>query len=156
MFAPPGADKELEGGNVESASVGDSTKYSIQNPGESMTLDVFEGLGDTAMTEAGDTRDTSGAAPPTSEKQSTTGKDDFMAETEDNGDTGSKAPATSKKQAIAPATSSSTHTNLQDYSNEARAYMARYEYLSEAHDLGEYEECREGCLDLLSEPRIPR
>ncbi|KAK6430566.1 hypothetical protein LTR95_013277 [Oleoguttula sp. CCFEE 5521] len=43
----------------------------------------------------------------------------------------------------------------QGYSNEARAYHARYAYLSSLHDNGHYTECAEGCKDLLTEPRIP-
>ncbi|CZT23273.1 uncharacterized protein RCC_08984 [Ramularia collo-cygni] len=44
---------------------------------------------------------------------------------------------------------------LRQYSNEARAYHARYAELSEAHDNGAYNACREGCLDLLTEPNVP-
>ncbi|TKA21641.1 hypothetical protein B0A50_08830 [Salinomyces thailandicus] len=42
-----------------------------------------------------------------------------------------------------------------DYSNEARVYHCRYAELSEAHDNGRYYYCRDGCLDLLTEPRLP-
>lgn len=59
----------------------------------------------------------------------------------------------------------------QEYSAEARAYHARYDevsvanpfmrqrltlsQLSQVHDEGRFDFCREGCLDLLTEPRIP-
>lgn len=42
-----------------------------------------------------------------------------------------------------------------EYSNEARTYHARYQALSEAHDEGRKNECREGCLDILTYPRLP-
>lgn len=42
------------------------------------------------------------------------------------------------------------------YSNEARVYHARYAELSQAHDEGRYDYCREGSLDMLMEPRVPR
>ncbi|KAK4498771.1 hypothetical protein PRZ48_009281 [Zasmidium cellare] len=45
---------------------------------------------------------------------------------------------------------------LPEYSNEARVYHARYDELSEAHDRGDYNMCKQSCLDLLLEPRIPR
>jgi len=48
-----------------------------------------------------------------------------------------------------------TNETLFEYSNEARTYHARYESLSEAHDMGRLNECREGCLDMLTEPRLP-
>ncbi|KJY01896.1 hypothetical protein TI39_contig274g00004 [Zymoseptoria brevis] len=44
---------------------------------------------------------------------------------------------------------------LRQYSNEARVYHCRYAALSEAHDLGQYNICREGSLDLLTEPNLP-
>ncbi|KAK4899074.1 hypothetical protein LTR27_003304 [Elasticomyces elasticus] len=47
-------------------------------------------------------------------------------------------------------------TPLQDYSAEARVYHCRYEDLSETLDRGEHDLCLQGCLDLLTEPRIPR
>nr|OQO22622.1 hypothetical protein B0A51_10608 [Rachicladosporium sp. CCFEE 5018] len=44
---------------------------------------------------------------------------------------------------------------IEEYSNEARMYHARYAELSSFHDFARYAECLEGCKDLLTEPRIP-
>jgi hypothetical protein len=48
-----------------------------------------------------------------------------------------------------------TDETVFEYSNEARTYHDRYQSLSEAHDMGRLNECREGCLDMLTEPRLP-
>ncbi|KAK3113965.1 hypothetical protein LTR53_008207 [Teratosphaeriaceae sp. CCFEE 6253] len=47
-------------------------------------------------------------------------------------------------------------SSIREYSAEARVYHCRYNDLSEAHDRGEHETCRQGCLELLTEPRLPR
>ncbi|KAK4974236.1 hypothetical protein LTR42_004875 [Elasticomyces elasticus] len=43
-----------------------------------------------------------------------------------------------------------------EYSNEARVYHCKYAELVEAYDNQAYDYCREGCLDLLLYPNIPR
>ncbi|KAK4613925.1 hypothetical protein CLAFUW4_08984 [Fulvia fulva] len=50
----------------------------------------------------------------------------------------------------------SDEKEVAEYSNEARVYQARYESLSDDHDNGRFAACQEGCLDLLSEPHLPR
>lgn len=50
----------------------------------------------------------------------------------------------------------STSGGGQEYSNEARAYHARYAELNELYDQGRLDRCRQGCLDLLTEPRLPK
>ncbi|KAK3114822.1 hypothetical protein LTR53_006475 [Teratosphaeriaceae sp. CCFEE 6253] len=47
-------------------------------------------------------------------------------------------------------------SSIREYSAEARVYHCRYNDLSEAHDRGENGTCRQGCLELLTEPRLPR
>lgn len=41
------------------------------------------------------------------------------------------------------------------YSNEAKVYHARYADLDQAYDERRLDACREGCLELLTEPRLP-
>jgi hypothetical protein len=42
------------------------------------------------------------------------------------------------------------------YSNEARVYHARHEALLADHEHQRYQQCEQGCLALLLEPRLPR
>ena len=76
----------------------------------------------------------------------------------------SSTPHAAKPKATAVLESSSSNADQPhqptdetpfEYSNEARTYHARYQALSEAHDMGRKNECREGCLDILTYPRLP-
>ncbi|KAH9840441.1 hypothetical protein Tdes44962_MAKER01641 [Teratosphaeria destructans] len=45
---------------------------------------------------------------------------------------------------------------VDQYSNEARVYHSKYAELSQAYNDKRYAYCREGCLDLLTEPNLPQ
>jgi hypothetical protein len=147
LFVPPGGPSQpAPTGNPE------STRYSIKDHDERMELDDRMEL---------DTPDANAAATPEAIASSSS-LDAVQGESMELDAPEPDAAATPKAAAVSKPSSPNadqpyqpTDEPLFEYSNEARTYHARYEALSGAHDEGRLNECREGCLDMLTEPRLP-
>jgi hypothetical protein len=124
----------------------ESTKYSIKDHGESMELDAPE-------PNAAETPDAIASSSSLDADQ-----DQSMEIDAPESDEAATPKATADSESSSPNADQPyqpTDETIFEYSNEARTYHARYESLSEAHDMGRLNECREGCLDILTEPRLP-
>jgi hypothetical protein len=124
----------------------ESTKYSIKDHGESMELDAPEP--NAAATPDAIASSSSLVADQDQSMDIDAPESDEAATPEPTADSQSSSPNPDQP-------SQPTDENVFEFSNEARTYHARYESLSEAHDMGRLNECREGCLDILTEPRLP-
>jgi hypothetical protein len=128
----------------------ESTKYSIKDHGESMELDASE------TEQAAQTAETPDAIASSSSLDADQGQSmDIDAPEADEAATPKAAADSEPSSPTGDQTYQPAGETLFEYFNEARTYHARYEYLSEAHDMGRLNECREGCLDMLTEPRLP-
>ena len=72
-----------------------------------------------------------------------------------NEDTGGPNSPSSPPSPPEPDAVEARPASMWEYSNEARVYHARYADLDHAHDERRFDACREGCLELLMEPRLP-